>query len=372
MQTKYFSVMNKFELDTPSVLIDFNKLENNIAQMQKIADDNGVKLRPHTKTHKTPYIAHMQMRAGARGITVAKLGEAEVMNAAGIDDILVAFPLQGASKLERLLRLAERAHMRVSLDSMQVAQAISDAATQRGLKIPFYVEVDPGLHRVGLQPREATRDFVREVAKLRGIEFIGLLTHAGQSYSAKTIDEIAAIGKQESALMVETAEMIRADGIEVREVSVGSTPTARFAAQVKGITEIRPGTYVFNDTTQVNKFACSWDDCAQTVLLTVVVKHPDRLIFDGGSKTLTSDRGPNGVATFGTVVGFPNLEIYALSEEHAHVRVVGDGPVPNIGDKVRVIPNHACTVMNLHDRFNATRGDEVIGSFDIAARGKIQ
>lgn len=364
--------MNKFDLDTPSLLIDFNKLENNIAVMQKIADDNGVKLRPHTKTHKTPFIAHMQMRAGSRGITVAKLGEAEVMNAAGIDDILVAFPLQGAAKMERLLRLAERARVRVSLDSLKVAQDISDAASKREMKIPFYVEVDPGLHRVGLPPREATRDFVRIVSKLPGIEFIGILTHAGQVHAAKTLPEVEAVGKNEGELMVETAEMIRADGIPVREVSVGSTPTARFAAQVKGVTEIRPGTYVFYDTMQVNKFACGWDDCAQTVLLTVVVKHPDRLIFDGGSKTLTSDRGPGGAATFGTVVGFPNLEIYALSEEHAHVRMTGEGPLPEIGDKVQIIPNHACAVMNLHNQFIAARGDEVMGSFDIAARGKIQ
>lgn len=364
--------MNKFELDTPALLIDFDKLENNLARMQKIADANGVKLRPHTKTHKTPYIAHMQRRAGARGVTVAKLGEAEVMNAAGIDDILVAFPLQGAAKMERLLRLAERAQMRVALDSIKVAQDISDAAAARGLNIPFYVEVDVGLHRVGLPPREPTRDFVRQVMKLPGIEFIGLLTHAGQAYAAKSLDEIAALGQQEGELLVETAEMLRADGIEVREVSVGSTPTARFAAQVKGVTEIRPGTYVFYDTMQVSKFACTFEDCAQTVLLTVVAKHPDRLIFDGGSKTLTSDRGPGGAATFGTVVAFPNLEIYALSEEHAHVRVTSDGPAPQIGDKVQVIPNHACAVMNLHDRFFAARGDAVVGAFEIAARGKIQ
>ncbi|MCG3142340.1 MAG: D-threonine aldolase [Anaerolineae bacterium] len=364
--------MNKFELDTPALLIDFDKLENNLAAMQKIANDNGVKLRPHTKTHKTPYIAHKQMRAGARGVTVAKLGEAEVMNAAGLDDLLIAFPLQGAAKMERLLRLAERAAVRVSLDSFPVAQAISDAAAARGIKIPFYVEVDTGLHRVGLAPRQATRDFVRAATKLRGIEFIGLLTHAGQAYAAKTLDEIAALGKNEGALMVETAEMLRADGIATPEVSVGSTPTARFAAQVQGVTEIRPGTYVFYDTMQVHKFACVWDDCAQTVLFTVVAKHPDRLIFDGGSKTLSSDRGPDGAATFGTVVGFPHLEIYALSEEHAHVKIIGDGAAPNIGDKVQVIPNHACAVMNLHDQFIATRGDEAIGSFEIAARGKIR
>ncbi len=364
--------MNISELDTPALLIDFDKLEKNIARMQKLADAHGVKLRPHTKTHKTPYLAHKQLRAGARGVTVAKLGEAETLNAAGLDDLLVAFPLQGAAKMERLLRLAERAQVRVSFDSLKVAQDISDAAAKRGVKIPFYVEVDTGLHRVGLAPREATRDFVRAATKLRGIEFIGLLTHAGQAYAANTADEIAAIGRSEGALMVETAELLRADGIAVHEVSVGSTPTARFAAQVQGVTEIRPGTYIFYDTMQVHKFACEWDDCAQTVLLTVVAKHSDRLIFDGGSKTLSSDRGPGGAATFGTVVGFPHLEIYALSEEHAHVKIIGDGAVPNIGDKVQVIPNHACAAMNLHDQFIATRGDEVVGSFAIAARGKIQ
>lgn len=364
--------MNKFELDTPALLIDFDKLENNLATMQKIADANGVKLRPHTKTHKTPYIAHLQRRAGARGITVAKLGEAEVMNAAGLDDILVAFPLQGAAKIERLLCLAERAQMRVSFDSLKVAQDISEAALQRGLKIPFYIEVDTGLHRVGIPPFEATRDFARAMLQLRGIEFFGLMTHAGHAYAAKTLDEIAALGKREGEVMVETAEMLRADGIETREVSVGSTPTARFAAQVKGVTEIRPGTYALYDTNQTHKFACAWDDCAQTVLLTVVAKHSDRLIFDGGSKTLTSDRGPDGAATFGAVVGFPNLEIYALSEEHAHVKSRDAGPLPDIGAKVQVIPNHACAVMNLHNQFVATRGDQVVGAFEIAARGKIR
>lgn len=364
--------MNKYELDTPALLIDWDKMERNIARMQQIADAAGVKLRPHTKTHKTPYIAHLQQRAGAQGLTVAKLGEAEVMNAAGLDDILIAYPLQGAAKIQRLLNLAERAKVRVSLDSRKVAQDLSDAAAARGLKIPVLVEVDTGLHRVGLAPCGPTRDFVREIVELPGITFIGLLTHAGHVHRARTLEEVEMIGRQEGEQMVETAEMIRADGIAVQEVSVGSTPTARFAAQVKGVTEIRPGTYVFYDTMQVNKFACTWDDCAQTVLLTVVAKHPDRLIFDGGSKTLTSDRGPDGAATYGTVVGYPHLEIYALSEEHAHVRVIGEGPLPHIGDKVEVIPNHACAVMNLHDTFYATRGDKVIGEFEIAARGKIR
>jgi D-serine deaminase-like pyridoxal phosphate-dependent protein len=362
--------MNKFDLDTPSLVIDMDILQRNITSMQKVADDAGIKLRPHTKTHKTPLIAHMQIKAGARGITVAKLGEAEVMYAAGVDDILIAFPLQGASKLERLLHLAERANIRVSLDSRKVAQDISDAAQKRGMKIGVYVEVDVGLGRVGTSHHEGARDFVREIVELPGIELLGIMTHAGHAHKATSVEEIAQYGKEEGEWMVETADLIRADGIEVREISVGSTPTARFSSQIKGVTEMRPGTYVFYDTTQVMKYACTWDDCAETVLATVVVKHPDRLIFDCGSKTLSSDGAPNGL--YGTVKGFPQLEIWRLNEEHATVRIAGDGPLPNIGDKVEIIPNHACGTVNMHDSFFAVSKDEVIGEYAIQARGKIR
>lgn len=362
--------MHKLELDTPSLVVDWDIMKGNINAMQQVANDAGVKLRPHTKTHKTPLISHLQLKAGAEGITVAKLGEAEVMQAGGVQDILVAFPLQGAPKMERLLQLADRANIRVSLDSRKVAQDLSDAAQTRGTKIGVYVEVDVGLGRVGTTHHEGARDLVREIVELPGIEFLGIMTHAGHVHGAKTLEQVQQVGKEEGQWMVETADMIRADGIEVREVSVGSTPTARFAAQVKGVTEIRPGTYVFYDTTQVMKFACSWEDCAQTILATVVARHPERLIFDCGSKTLSSDGAPNGL--FGTVKGYPNLEIWRLNEEHATVRIVGDGPLPNIGDKVEIIPNHACAVMNLHDSFVAVSKDEVIGQFEIQARGKIR
>lgn len=362
--------MHKLELDTPQLVIDWDIMQRNISAMQKVAADAGVKLRPHTKTHKTPLISHLQIKAGAQGITVAKLGEAEVMHAGGVDDILIAFPLQGEPKMERLLHLAERANVRVSLDSRKVAQDISDAAQKRGMKIGIYVEVDVGLGRVGTTHHEGARDLVREIVELPGIDFLGIMTHAGHTYKAKSLEEIQQLGKEEGEWMVETAEMIRADRIEVREISVGSTPTARFAAQVQGVTEIRPGTYVFYDTTQVMKYACTWEDCAQTILATVVVKHPDRLIFDCGSKTLSSDGAPNGL--FGTVKNFPQLEIWRLNEEHATVRIAGKGPLPNIGDKVEIIPNHACAVMNLHDSFVAVSRDEVIGEFEIQARGKIR
>lgn len=364
--------MNRGDLDTPALLVDWDKLEANIGRMQKTADDAHVKLRPHAKTHKTPAIAHLQLRAGAKGITVAKLGEAEVMASAGIDDILIAFPLQGAQKMVRLLNLAERVRIRVSLDSMKVAGDISDAAVQRRAKIPVLVEVDTGLHRVGLAPGEGVRAFVRDLVKLPGIEFAGLLTHAGQGYASQNIEQVADLGRQEGELIVETAELIRSDGIEVQDVSVGSTPTAPFAARVKGVTEIRPGNYVFYDASQLALHSCTPENCALTILSTVVVKHPERLVIDAGSKAMSSDRLGPSITLFGSIKGFPNLEIWRLSEEHGSVRPVGEGTVPEIGDRVEIIPNHACSVMNLHDKFYALRGDRVIGEFPILGRGKIQ
>lgn len=362
--------MNKFELDTPALIIDWDIMQRNINAMQQVADDAGVKLRPHTKTHKTPLIAQLQEKAGAKGITVAKLGEAEVMEQDGLNNILVAFPLQGAPKMERMLKLAERNNLIVSLDSHKVAQDISDAAAAKGTKIQVYVEVDTGLGRVGVAHHEGTRELVRDVVKLPGIDFLGIMTHAGHTYKAKSREEIQQFGREEGEWMVETADLIRKDGIEVREVSVGSTPTARVSSHIKGVTEMRPGTYVFYDTTQVQKYACSWDDCAQTILATVVVSHPDRLIFDCGSKTLSSDLAPNGL--YGAVKGFPHLEIWRLNEEHATVRIAGEGPLPKIGDKVEIIPNHACAVMNLHDSFIAVSHDEVVGEYQIKGRGKIR
>lgn len=364
--------MHKFDLDTPALLVDWDRLQANIARMQKKADAAGVKLRPHAKTHKTPAIAHLQLRAGATGITVAKLGEAEVMAASGIDDILIAYPLQGAPKMARLMNLAERARVRVSLDSMKVARDISEAALARGRRIPVLVEVDTGLHRVGLAPGEGVRDFVRDLVKLAGVEFFGLLTHAGQGYGSSSIEQVAEVGRQEGELMVESAALIRADGIEVREVSVGSTPTAPFAAQIKGVTEIRPGNYVFYDSSQLALHSCTPDDVALTILATVVVKHSERLVFDAGSKAMSSDRLGAGATLYGAVKGFPNLEIWRLSEEHASVRPGGEGPVPEIGDMVEIIPNHACAVMNLHDKFYALRGDQVVGELPILGRGKSQ
>ncbi len=366
--------MNIFDLDTPALVVDFDKLERNIARMQKIADDAHVKLRPHVKTHKTPAIAQKQLRAGARGITAAKVGEAEVMERANLIDILIAYPLQGASKIERLLNLNERANLRVSLDSLKVAQDISEAAIARRQRVKVFIEVDTGFHRVGVLPGEPVCELVREILKLRGVEFIGLFTHAGHAYGARDLAEVAAIARDEGRGCVESAELLRRDGIAVSEISVGSTPTAPFVAQVPGVTEIRPGNYVFYDASQIALGSCTEEECALTVVGTVVAKHPDRLIFDTGSKALTTDKlAAHLVSGHGLVKGYEqNLLIERLSEEHATVKTVDGSALPAIGDKVEIIPNHACTTVNLFDKFYAARGGQVTEEFQIQGRGKSQ
>ncbi|MGE5139760.1 MAG: alanine racemase, partial [Rudaea sp.] len=270
--------MNLFDLDTPALVVELDKLERNIARMQRIADEARVKLRPHVKTHKTPAIAIKQVRAGARGITVAKVGEAEVMERANLIDLLIGFPLQGAGKISRLLDLNERANLRVTLDSGKVACDLSEAAVARRQRIKVFVEVDPGYHRVGLLPGQPVLDLVREIVKLPGIEFVGLFTHAGQVYGAKSRQEVAGIAAQEGRCVVESAELVRGEGIPVQEISVGSTPTAPFVASYPGVTEIRPGNYVFNDASQIALGACQQEDCALSVVGTVVARHPDRLV----------------------------------------------------------------------------------------------
>jgi len=260
------------ELDTPSLLFDLDVLEANIAEMAAVARDAGVRLRPHTKTHKSPEIARMQLDAGASGITVAKLGEAEVMADAGIDDILVAYPIVGGRKLSRLRALLERARVRTTTDSVEVAEGLGEVGRARGEPVEVLVEVDTGLHRLGRPPGEPTAELVRDLSKIDGVHVIGLLTHAGHAYRAAA-DARREAAEREGRDLVETAERCARDGFELREISVGSTPTARVVAGVAGVTEIRPGTYVFNDVQQMRLGVATEATCAARVLATVV-SHP--------------------------------------------------------------------------------------------------
>jgi D-serine deaminase-like pyridoxal phosphate-dependent protein len=363
------------DLDTPALLVDLPRMERNVQRMAAFAREAGVTLRPHVKTHKIPALAHLQLTAGATGITVAKLGEAEVMADAGITDILVCYPIVGGEKLERLSHLARRARISVALDSIEVASGLSSAARAHGVHFDVFVEVDSGLNRCGLPPGDAPVDLLRHIARLEGLAPIGLLTHAGHALRALAAEERDAIGRYEGECVVLTKARADAAGLRVREVSVGSSATVRVSGRVRGVTEIRPGTYIFNDLAQMSVGACAEQDCALTVLSTVVSRPtPDRVILDAGSKCLSSDfHGmTDRLSGYGSLKGSGGVVISRLSEEHAVVVLPDGAPRPAIGERVEIIPNHACAALNLFDTLTGVRDGEVEVTWPVLARGRVR
>jgi D-serine deaminase-like pyridoxal phosphate-dependent protein len=359
------------ELETPALLIDLDALEANLAEMAAVTARAGVRLRPHTKTHKSPEIARLQVAAGAAGITCAKLGEAEVMADAGLDDLLIAFPLVGEGKLRRLEKLLARARARVSLDSVEVAEGLGRVGGRLGRDVEVLVEVDTGLHRLGRPPGPPTAELVGRVARVPGVEVVGLLTHAGHAYRARDPDELRRLAEREVLDLVETAALCRRHGVELREVSVGSTPTARIGAFVDGVTEIRPGTYALNDATMVRLGVATEDRVAVRVLATVVARPThERFVVDAGSKCFTTD-GMGTVPGWLPVAGRPGLRMDFLSEEHG-VGHRSDADDPRIGDRLQLLPSHACTCVNLFDLAYGVRGGRVERELPIAGRGKVR
>jgi D-serine deaminase-like pyridoxal phosphate-dependent protein len=358
------------ELETPAVLVDLDRLQRNIDRMATVAADAGVDLRPHVKTHKTPQIARMQVEAGSRGITVAKVGEAEVMVDAGLTDIFIAYPILGRSKLERLCRLARRADIRVAADSWEVVSGLSTAATEWGVTLKVRLEIDTGMGRCGLQsPAEAVA-LAERMAGLPGVELCGIMGFSGQSYAAASTEEVAAIAEDEGAQMHAVARELRAAGFEADEISVGSTPTSVYAGLMGGVSEVRPGTYVFSDRTMVALGTARVEDCALTVLTTVVSRPtPARVILDVGTKGLTSDMSP--LPGHGFAPDHPELQLIALTEEHGIAQVPEGYDLP-IGTRIRVVPNHACGTANMFDQMHIIRGEQVIDRWSVAARGKMQ
>ena len=373
-------------LRTPAVLIDRARALRNLDRMQQAANARGIRLRPHAKTHKSPVVARWQIERGAIGICCAKLGEAEVFadalrqgsGHAGLPDIRLPYPLN-PSNADRVIALLDRTRLSFIVDHQKIAREWSEAMTRARTQVDVLVKVDVGFHRCGIDPSPATAiEFIRAVASLPGLRFKGLLSHAGHAYHAHSEDELCRMAKDEAAAMRELADRCRRDGIEIEEVSAGATPPARFSLQQDGFTEFRPGNYVYFDRTQVALGAAAVDDCALTVLATVVSKPArDRIILDSGSKTLTNDgaRGFTPAPGQGAVLDRDggvdqNLLIERLSEEHATVKVLNGSTRLEPGDRVRVLPNHSCVVSNLVDQAWLVDGDHV-EPLPIAARGKI-
>ena len=365
---------------TPYPVVSAARLKANIHRMQALANHAGVRLRPHSKTHKSPEIARMQIEAGAVGICCAKLGEAEVFADAGIADIRLPYPINPANA-DRVLALIDRVRLSFIVDDPGVAADWSGIMSRADKSLDVLVKVDVGFHRCGVNPDAPdVVDAIAGIAAMPGLSFKGLLSHAGHAYHAESEYALGAITTEETAILVRLAKELRDRGVKVDEISVGSTPTARFASSQRGITEMRPGNYVFLDRTQVGLGSATHANCALFIVATVVSRPAaDRVILDCGSKTLTSDgaRGFVLLPGYGSVFMSSDenepdssILIERLSEEHANCRVNEASPL-RPGDRVRVLPNHACTVANLTDRLWLANEAGELEALPVAARGRI-
>jgi D-serine deaminase-like pyridoxal phosphate-dependent protein len=354
-------------------LIDGAKMGRNIQEMADVAGRNGVDLRPHVKTHKIPGIAREQLEAGASGITVAKVSEAEVMADGGVEDIFIAYPLVTEAKIRQAIRLGERMRLIVGVDSLEGARRLS--AVAEGHTLEVRLEVDTGLRRTGVPYNEAV-ELAGEIEAMSNLDLTGIYTYRGAVLAGSKTLELEKAGLDEGQIMVSLADQIRERGIGVDDVSVGSTPTAEHVAKVDGVTEIRPGTYVFYDRMQARLGACSLDECAAVVVCTVVSRPaPDLVVIDGGSKTFATDVGPGAeplyLEGYGHVVGYPDAVLERLTEEHGMLSVDEDCDL-EVGDTLQIIPNHICSTVNLHDEVYLVGEDGGVEETPVAARGKVR
>ena len=355
-------------IDTPALLVDLDIAERNSRRLADELRSRGISLRPHAKTHKSLGLARLQLDAGAQGITVGNLGEAEVLAAGGIDDIFIAYPIWAEGpKAARLRALHERPGLRlaVGFDSVDGAERL--AATVAGTDHPLrvMVELDPGYHRTGVQPEDAGT--VARVAADLGLAVVGLFTHGGHGYAG--INAVAGAAADEVRTLVEGREALRAEGIEVELLSAGSTPTALGAAE-SPVGEIRAGTYLVGDRQQVTLGALPPDSIALWVAATVVsTATPGQVVVDAGAKTLTKDVPPY-LEGHGFLPAYPAAVIEKVSDYHGNVRIPDGTPAPRLGEVVAIVPNHCCPVIDLRDNFLVLRDGEIAGTWPVDARGR--
>lgn len=370
--TETLLVASDEPLDTPVMVVDRALLQRNIAEMQALANSHGVSLRPHAKTHKSPRIGQMQVAAGAAGLSCAKLGEAEVFaREGGIDDILIAYPIVGEEKIERLLTLMEQTHLTVAIDTLAAAQALSRALSAHGKTLDLYLEVNTGMNRAGVEPGAEAVALAIAINRLPGLRLTGVMTFEGHAGTSPP-ETIAQVSQAAGETIVATAEQIRAAGIPIQHVSVGSTPAAWFTPAVPGVTEMRPGTYVFQDNNAFRHSRIGPERCAARILATVVSRPAaDRAVIDAGSKALALDPSPSHPG-YGYIVGHPEAIIARLSEEHGVVELPSGVPGFAVGDRIEIIANHICPAINLTDELIILEEGRVIDRWPVSARGKVR
>ena len=365
---------------TPYIEVDSFRLDRNIKKMQAIADDAGVSLRPHIKTHKSIEIARRQIEAGATGLTASKASEAEVFVQAGVKDVLMAYPVIRAETIAPLLAVAKAMDASVSFIAGDISglKALNEAATAAKMRLPVFMKVDVGLGRIGAKPDGAVAlEVAQEIAAADWLQFAGLLSHAGHSYRADRREAIETIAVAEANDLVALRQRLEAVGIKDLRISTGSTPTALGAPISSAANEIRPGNYVFLDLTALRLKIASADDLALSIVATVIAVNEVHAIIDAGSKMLSSDHGPHGTGgggygcaistdTDGRISAF---SVAKLSEEHGFLPLEGR-PLP-VGSRVRIFPNHSCAVVALSDSFVMRDSDGSCKAFPIDARGKL-
>ena len=365
--------MHISELDTPSLVVDLDVMERNLSQMAEYCRRHDLRLRPHTKTHKIPELARKQIESGARGITVAKLAEAEVMIDAGLTDLLLAYPIVGPIKTRRLADLAQRATITVSLDSEDAARGISAALSERGAGgVGVLVELDVGFGRCGVARETDALALAQKISSLPGLEFKGLMFFPG--HFGVSPDERSVLRQQVNEFLDRCLETFARADMTPEIVSGGSTPSRYESDLFHAVNEVRPGTYIFNDRSTVGVSAAKVDDCALSVLVTVVsTSVSGHAVIDGGSKTFSSDtyHAEHGRG-FGLIKEDPSAEIERLSEEHGHLNVSQSPRKYTVGERLMIIPNHVCTTVNMHDEIYGVRGEEVETIWRVAGRGKVR
>jgi D-serine deaminase-like pyridoxal phosphate-dependent protein len=355
-------------LETPAALVDLDRVEANLRRMAAYCREHGLDWRPHTKTHKTPELGRMQMEAGAVGLTVATLREGETM-ASVCDDILLAYPPLGPAKLERVVALAQRVRLGVALDSERALEGVARAGREAEADIGVLVEVDVGMHRVGVEdPGEAVR-LARAAREMEGVLYRGILFYPGhiRGRVESQREEIALVSERLRDLL----GTLEAADLAPSVVSGGSTPTVWRSHEFAGITEVRPGTNIFNDRTTAVVGACDWSECAYTVMATVVsTAVQGQAVVDAGSKALAREELRGEGDGYGALLDRPEVVVRAVSEEHGILDLSESSWRPEVGDRVRIIPNHVCVSVNLHEQLWTLRGARPAGVLEVAARGR--
>jgi len=372
-------------IETPAVIVDAARCRKNLERVRTIGLAHDLEVRPHIKTHKCLEVGRLQLSAGASGITASKSSEARVFVEAGFPSVTVAYPIIDENKAKRLIEAAaERdCDLRFIVDSEPTISAVARAAEEKRYKVGVYIKIDVGLHRVGLKPEsEALVPLAQLLENSRSLELIGLLSHAGHAYGAGSLAAIRDIAESERKQMVFAQERLSAAKLPVSKLSVGSTPTVLAAERFDGLTEIRPGSYIFFDLTAVRLGVAELNAVALSVLTSVVSVNEEYTIFDAGSKVLSSDMGPHGtVGAKGFGAAFPaqidiceenspeSLLVEKLSEEHGFLK--SGNQKMAVGDRLRIVPNHCCPVANLARELIWVEEGTEIQHWRVAAAGKV-